>query len=85
MVLFFFDIRDGDEHSRDDSGIELPDDATAKHQATLALTEMARDRLPSNGDERTLAIRVRTIDGPRFDVSLEYEAVVVSEPVQDQE
>ena len=83
-MLFFFDTRDGDENSRDDVGIELPDVGTAKQQATLALTEMARDRLPSSGVDRTLAIRVRTMNGPCFDVSLEYEAVIVSELTTDQ-
>ena len=29
-MLFFFDTRDGDENSRDDVGIELPDVGTAK-------------------------------------------------------
>lgn len=82
-MLFFFDIRDGSDYSRDDVGIELPDAATAKQQATLALTEMARDRLPSDGDERILSIHVRTPTGPQFEVSLEYEAVVVGELTRD--
>jgi hypothetical protein len=72
-MKFYFDIRDGGELSEDDAGVELPDINAARLQATIALTDMARDYLPRDGDARSLAIRVRTAEGPQFDVSLDYE------------
>ncbi|WP_055045596.1 DUF6894 family protein [Devosia sp. A16] len=72
-MRFYFDIRDGDEFTEDDAGVELPDLNAARLQATIALTEMARDYLPRNGDERRLAIHVRTDEGPQLDVTLDYE------------
>lgn len=84
-MIYFFDVRDGDDLSPDDTGIDLPDPAAARLQATLALTEMARDDLPSNGDERKLSIHVRTAEGPQFDVSLDYELQVTSGQAPDQD
>lgn len=72
-MKFYFDIRDGGELTEDDAGVELPDVHAARLQATIALTDMARDYLPRDGDQRSLAIRVRTEDGPQFDVMLDYE------------
>jgi hypothetical protein len=72
-MKFYFDIRDGGELTEDDAGVDLPDVNAARLQATIALTEMARDYLPRDGDERRLGIRVRTDEGPQFDVSLDYE------------
>jgi hypothetical protein len=72
-MKFYFDIRDGGELTEDDAGVDLPGVNAARLQATIALTEMARDYLPRDGDERRLAIRVRTDEGPQFDVSLDYE------------
>jgi hypothetical protein len=72
-MKFYFDIRDGGELTEDDAGVELPDFHAARLQATIALTDMARDYLPRDGDQRSLAIRVRTADGPQFDVTLDYE------------
>jgi len=72
-MRYFFDIRDGTDVAMDHTGVELPTDEAAKMQATLALTEMARDSLPADGNERNLSIHVRTADGPRFDVFLDYE------------
>jgi hypothetical protein len=72
-MRYFFDIRDDDSFARDDIGVDLRDDVVARSQATLALTEMARDYLPSDGDHRNLKIEVRTEDGPRFDVTLDFD------------
>lgn len=72
-MRYYFDIRDGADVSIDHGGVELENDRAAKIQATLALTEMARDNLPAEGNERRLLIHVRTDDGPRFDVRLDYE------------
>lgn len=72
-MKYYFDIRDGADLSVDQVGVELPNDDAAKHQATLALTDMARDDLPADGDVRRISIHVRTMTGARFDVSLDYE------------
>jgi len=72
-MKFYFDIRDGGEFTEDDAGVDLPDLNAARLQATIALTDMARDYLPRDGDERSLGIRVRTAEGPQFDVTLDYE------------
>lgn len=71
-MRYYFDIRDGDDFSRDDIGFDLRDDKAARLQATVALIEMARDYLPSDGNRRHLMIEVRNGDGARFDVSLDY-------------
>ncbi len=72
-MRYYFDIRDGADVSIDQAGVELENDRAAKLQATLALTEMARDNLPDNGNDHRLLIHVRTENGPRFDVRLDYE------------
>lgn len=58
-MRYYFDIRDGDDFARDDIGLELQDVVAARLQATVALTEMARDYLPTDGDHRRLVIQVR--------------------------
>ena len=72
-MRYYFDIRDGADLARDDIGVDLPNLNAARLQATIALTEMARDYLPSDGTERSLAIHVRNAEGPQFDVTLDYE------------
>lgn len=74
-MRYYFDIRDGEQFAGDDTGIELRDDGAARLQATIALTEMARDYLPTDGNHRDMLIEVRTKDGPRFDVSRDYDLV----------
>jgi hypothetical protein len=78
-MRYYFDVDDGVALSKDEVGIELPDDAAAKLQGTLALTEMARDDLPSNGNKRNLSIQVRTGEGIRFIISLDYEVQMTSD------
>jgi len=74
-MRYYFDIRDEDNFARDDIGVDLRDDRAARLQATLALTEMARDYLPTNGDHCDMSIEVRTPTGTRFDVRLGYSLV----------
>jgi hypothetical protein len=80
-MRYYFDVRDGAHVSVDDIGVELPDDAAAKLQATLALTEMAHDDLPDDGNERSLFIQVRDAAGPRFELSLEFDIHVTGNDV----
>jgi hypothetical protein len=44
MALFYFDIDEGDEHTRDKLGVELPDVAAATREAAVLAGEMLRDR-----------------------------------------
>ena len=44
MPIFFFDVDDGDEHTRDKLGVELADLAAARREATLLAGELLRDR-----------------------------------------
>jgi hypothetical protein len=71
-MRFYFDIRDGKDLARDDIGIDLHNVHAARVQATIALTEMAREYLPSDGNHRNLSIDVRGAEGSLFNVSLEY-------------
>lgn len=71
-MRFFFDMRDGEDFARDDIGVDLRSTHAARLQATIALTEMARDYLPTDGDHRNLGIEVRNAEGVLLEVSLEY-------------
>lgn len=44
MALFFFDVDDGDVHSRDKVGVELPDVQAATKEAVALTGELLRDR-----------------------------------------
>jgi hypothetical protein len=57
MPRFYFDHRDGDRVSRDDSGLEFKTAEAAKEMAKRALGELAKDALPEDGD-RELSIEV---------------------------
>lgn len=72
-MRYFFDIFDGDHWTRDDIGMEARGDRHARHQAVLALTEMARELLPTDGDHMKLHIRVRTESDERFTVRLDFD------------
>ena len=65
MPQFYFDIENGRDSSRDDTGIELPDRATARSAAVEALSDMAGDCFP-DGDEGDLTVKVRDSLGNYF-------------------
>ena len=71
-MRYYFDIRDGDSLARDDVGVNLRNNYAAHTEAAVAITEMARDYLPSDGPHRILAFHVRNASGPLFKVTLEY-------------
>ena len=71
-MRYYFDIFDGDHWTRDDFGVELETDWRARHQAVLALCEMAREQLPGNGAAMDLTVRVRTGEGVVFTVRLDF-------------
>ena len=72
-MRYYFDIRDGAHVTRDDVGVELRNIDAAHTEASIALTEMARDYLPSDGPHRVLGIHVRDCEGARFKVTIEYD------------
>lgn len=72
-MRYYFDIFDGDHWARDDLGVECASDRSARHQAVLALTELARELLPSDGASKELIIRVRQGDGAAFSVRLAFD------------
>lgn len=64
MPQYFFDVQDGDGMFIDDVGIELPDMATAVHEARRALADMVRDVLRDPSGQ-AVVIRIRDgADGP---------------------
>ncbi|OEO28040.1 hypothetical protein VW23_006490 [Devosia insulae DS-56] len=71
-MRYYFDIFDGDHWARDDLGAECASDGRARHQAVLALTELARELLPSDGPSKELMIRVRIRNEVAFTVQLEF-------------
>jgi hypothetical protein len=72
-MRYFFDIFDGDHWTRDDIGVDCPNDGGARYQAVLALTEMATDFLPGDGPSKDLKVRVRRQEEVAFTVSLFFE------------
>jgi len=69
-MRYYFDIFDGHTWDRDDLGVECENDGRARHQAVLALTELARELLPPDGPSRDLMIRVRVQNEVAFTVQL---------------
>ena len=43
MKRYYFDMRDGENVTRDDEGLEFPDLAAAQEEAAKALADIARD------------------------------------------
>lgn len=58
MPRYFFDVLDGDRHTRDDEGLVLVDRESARREAIASLIDIARDELP-DGDRRSFVVRVR--------------------------
>jgi hypothetical protein len=58
MARYFFDIDDGEPHSRDMVGTELPGREAVRREATGILPDIAREELP-DGNHRSFACSVR--------------------------
>jgi hypothetical protein len=58
MPLYYFDVRDGEDLTSDDTGAQLATIDAAGDEATRALVEIAKDLLPGK-DQRDLTIEVR--------------------------
>lgn len=73
MPRYYFDIWDGDHKAHDDIGVECATIPAASVQATIALTELARDLLPGDGPARYLKITVRDEARALFNLTLDFE------------
>ncbi|MDG4898664.1 hypothetical protein P9272_34700 [Mesorhizobium sp. WSM4976] len=62
MPLFFFDIHDGNELTRDDAGLECSSLQDLSSKAVDVLPDIAREELP-NGPRRTFLVKVRNEAG----------------------
>ncbi|UVO38016.1 hypothetical protein KUL72_06415 [Bradyrhizobium arachidis] len=63
MKRYYFDLRDGSQFIRDDEGVELPDDESARQEATAALSELTREWGGGRPQHR-MAVEVRNDRGP---------------------
>lgn len=63
MFRFFFDTCDGARTFYDEEGMLLADDEAARHQAMIALPDIARDVVPKDGDRRDMMVDVRNEGG----------------------
>jgi hypothetical protein len=80
MPRFYFDIREGPRFTPDEEGLEFASLDGAEREATKAVAEIGRDRLPS-GDAREITIEVRNEHRQRvltITVSMHVERVVPS-------
>ena len=73
MPRYYFDIFDGDHKAHDDIGVECHSVHAASVQATIALTELAREILPGDGPVRHLRIGIRGNEGLLFSLTLDFE------------
>lgn len=73
MARYYFDMWDGDHKAHDDIGLECASVHAASIQATIAITELAREILPGVGPSRFMRITVRDATGPLFSMKLDFE------------
>jgi hypothetical protein len=74
MPRFYFDVRDNEDFTRDDEGLEFPTIEKARDEAARVLAEMAKFVLPGSVI-RELAIEVRNAaKQPLLRAMLRYEA-----------
>ena len=64
-MRYFFDIVGADGRTRDDTGLEFADDATARREAIRTMGELARDHLV--GPEQSVYLWVRK-DGQTLEI-----------------
>lgn len=62
MSRYYFDLDNGDGRTRDDEGVELPDNAGAIKEASRIVTDLARDELVECGNGR-IWLTIRKSDG----------------------
>ncbi len=62
MPRFYFDVREGDNFTRDNEGLRFDSLDTAEYEAARGAAEMGRDCLPKS-DVREVAVQVRDEHG----------------------
>ena len=83
MPRFYFDIREGPRFTPDEEGLEFASLDGAEREATKAVAEIGRDRLPSGG-ARDIGIEVRN-EHHRFVLAVELPLIRVKESHGDSE
>ena len=79
-MRYYFDIQDGTDLARDDIGVDCRSAYAARVEATRALTDMASDYFPTDGNHRNIAIHVRSANAALFTVNLKYDVVSEGDP-----
>lgn len=59
MARYFFDINDGKTFWRDADGGEFHGFSDIRREAMLALPEIAKDKIPKDGDKQAYTVVVR--------------------------
>jgi hypothetical protein len=72
-LRFFFDLEDSGKVTRDDWGVDLPNLDAARIEAIISLTEMARDWLPNDGNNRDVSVVIRGEHETLVRVSFRFE------------
>ena len=62
MPRYYFDLLDGEQLTRDEVGVELDADATARNAAANVFTDLAREA-GSAGTSQSVLVRVRDQSG----------------------
>ena len=77
MTCYYFDLREGNEFTIDEEGLELRDTKAVQKEAALAVSGFARDSVESfNGvQSHQMAIEVRNDHGPVMEVKFSCEIV----------
>ena len=84
-MRFFFDLEDGDSLTRDDLGADLPTLDAARIQAIVSVTEMARDWLPLDGNNRDISVVIRSPHKALVKVSFRFEVQSLDSSVPETE
>lgn len=80
MPFYYFDIDDGHELTRDDTGVEFADLQAARDAAISILPEVAREILP-DGDMREIVSTLRDESGRNvFRATLSLQTVWLVDP-----
>lgn len=80
-MRFFFDMDDSGVVTRDDIGIACPNLDAARIEAIIRLTDVARDWLPYDGNNRDIALTIRDQSKRLVRVSFRFEVQSLDESV----